>query len=82
MTADYPDYPIEPGSDLDKALDDASTPFGGKLKPYEFKFGLINPDDIYHMMALGTRVWYRRCGVTHPGQLVEREYGKWYGQLS
>lgn len=76
------DLPIEPGSELDKALN-ALVDFevGVSQLPLVTLLQMIQFTDEVHMLALGTRVWARRMGVRDPNTLVEPQYRKWYGEI-
>lgn len=74
-------YPIEPGSDLDKAIDlmvqqaQGAVP-GGLID----SFRLIDPWNPAHMLALGTRIHMGVLGVDDLNNVVAGLHAQWYGQ--
>lgn len=77
------DLPIEPGSELDRALTQIawSQINGTGLSEEIFnEFLLLNPSSSAEMLALGVRIYFLRTGVDDPTQLVAEQYGQWYGK--
>lgn len=76
------DYPIEPGSALDHALDlVVDVENGRSLNTVEERFLiLIKSADDAHMRALGTRSLLRTQGL-HRDDLDDAQRSLWYGQL-
>jgi hypothetical protein len=72
---------ITPGSDLDKAID-AVVDFelGEGPIPSKEVFGLIDPANSGHMVAIGCRQDCRLRGKSDPSQLTHDEYHGWYGK--
>jgi hypothetical protein len=73
-------YPIEPGSELDKAIDRTIAGINaiGPI-PSDAEFGLIDRDNEAHMIALGTRTWLHLQGITKPNELHHAVHALWYG---
>lgn len=80
MSDDLGVLPIEPGSDVDTALDlvVAHLMGAGPFKMDAFK--LISMSNPQHMLALGTRAWCFKAGLRRPDDLVSTLYRQWYGQ--
>ncbi len=74
-------FPVEPGSDLDRALDTRVRHLlngGGDMDLDAWR--LIALDDSGHMLALGTRLSLYLMGVHEPSSLTEPMFMMWYGQ--
>lgn len=75
--------PIEPGSELDRAISHVawSQINGTGLSEETFnEFLLLNRYSSAEMLALGVRIYFLRTGVDDPGQLDAEQYGQWYGK--
>lgn len=74
-------YPIEPGSEVDQALDLMVMQSRGEAPDGLFaSFQKIDPWNPAHMIALGTRIHMRAMGVTDTRNVVAALHGQWYGQ--
>lgn len=78
-------YPIEPGSDLDRALDlmadDGAIHYLQKIPAdYHAIRKLVDPRNDAHMRALGLRVYMADLGVTGLNNVHADLHGTWYGQ--
>jgi hypothetical protein len=78
----YGPLPITPGSEVDVALMAVAQAFysgAGTDESFEAS-KLIDPSNSAHMLALGTRFYFLKSGVSDPLMLVSEQYGQWFGR--
>ena len=76
-------YPIEPGSELDKAIDEmVERALNRESRPSFERFHLIDPANTSHMTAAGLRAQLRsQGGATSAEDLPEELRAKWFGAV-
>ena len=75
-------YRVEPGSDVDRALDGTVREAMG-LEPLDReRFALLDNGDEAHMIALGARHFLAVRGVFEAPEVEGRERAAWYGGLA
>lgn len=78
----YGELPIKPGSEIDKALNViANDSVNCRRSDEGFEaYKLLDPSSVAQMLALGVRIYFLRSGVTRPIELVNEQYGQWFGK--